>query len=213
MATTKKTHTTKKVTPTKKKMVKKASAKVRARPLTWRFYVVTIGIFFVAVATVVVVAYLTAHIVDRQNSQARLDRIEGIYASLNLDDTYIPQSTAIFGDKRVYDWDKSRTQSSKIEYLHGDTVSNTVAALDAKIKAAGFTFFDEPYPTQGSTQYHYKSSKGEYIRLTVTSKPYWDANLNASVMKDDSGKGLEGLDTNAGPSVVTVKVNLDDNNE
>jgi len=205
--------TTKKTTPSKKpSKTTKACKKVKARPLTWRFYVVTVGIFLVSVAAVVVLALFASQMVARQNAQARLDRINQIYASLNLDDTYLLANSHVFGDKRVYEWDKSRTYSSEQDYIKGDTVSNTVAELDAKIKAAGFGFIDEPYPGTKATQYHYKSSKGEYIRLTVESKPYWDATSNAAVM-NQSLENIDSMDPNAGPSKITIKVNLDDNNE
>lgn len=204
---------TKKTPVTKKTTAKKKAAPKKAPRQTWRFYVVTIGIFLVAVTTVIVIAMFTQRVVANQTNQARLDRIKGIYSSLNLDDSYRTTNVSIFGDKRVYEWDKDRTYSSAIEYTHGDTVSNTVADLDAKIKATGFTFVDEPYPGSGSTQYHYKSKDGEYIRLTVTSKPYQDALQNASAMDRAPTKAVYDMDKNAGPSVVTIKVNLDDNNE
>src|SRR5690606_37872647 len=139
---------------------KKKGAKKTPR-LTWRIYVVTIGIFLVAVTSVVVIAFLAQRVVTTNTNQQRYDRISSIYDSLKIGDDYFVQSREVFGDKRIYEWDKGRTYSSKIEYIHGDTVSNTVADVDAKIKAAGFTFFDEPYPgSRFSTQYHYKSKDG-----------------------------------------------------
>lgn len=203
--------TTKKKPTTKKTSTKSSKSSKGPRRLTWRFYVVTIGIFLVAVATVVVLAYLTAGIVAKQNNQARYDRISDIYTSLKIGEDYRVENVNVFGDKRVYDWDKSRTYSSAIEYTHGDTVSNTVAELDEKIKAAGFTFVDEPYPGSTGVQYHYKSKDGEYVRLTVESKPFWDAVINATVMNEKPSTAA--MDKNAGPAKVTVKVNLDDNNE
>lgn len=216
MATTKKTNTTKK-TPVTKKSTSKAKAVKKAPRLTWRFYAVTIGIFLVAVTTVVVVAYLAAGIVAKQNNQARLERINDIYASFNIGDEYKLEKMNVFGDKRPYDWGgdagKGRTYSSEIDYLRGDTVSNTVADLDAKIKAAGFTFVDEPYPGSGNVQYHYKSKDGEYVRLTVSSKQYNDALRNGIIMGRDHEDAVRGMDKNAGPAEVILKVNLDDNNE
>ncbi|MGV9002030.1 MAG: hypothetical protein ACOH18_03715 [Candidatus Saccharimonadaceae bacterium] len=213
MATTKKKSTAKKTSVTKKATVK--SSKVFKKParLTWRFYVVTIGIFLVAVATIIVLAYLTAGMVARQNNQARLDRISAIYTSLNIGEDYNVEKTSVFGDKRIYEWDKSRSYSSEIDYVHGNTVSNTVADLDSKVKAAGFTFIDEPYPGSTSVQYHYKSNKGEYIRLSVSSKPYEDAWRNATAMGQEMPSNLDAIDKNAGPAQVVIKVNLDDNNE
>lgn len=212
MATSKKTHTTKKAPVTKKTSAKKSKV-IKARPLTWRFYVVTIGIFLVAVTTIVVLAFLANNVIISQNNKARLDRINDVYASLNIDENYTPTYTNVFGDKRVYEWDDSRSYSSQIDYLHRDTVSNTVAELDAKVKAAGFEFIDEPYAGSPAVQYHYKSAKGEYIRLTVESKPYKDAVFNAHSMTTEIPDSVYAMDKNAGPAAVTIKVNLDDNNE
>ena len=212
MATPKKTHTTKK-TPVTKKALVKAKAMKRPPRLTWRFYAVTIGIFLVAVTTVVVAAYLAAGVVAKQNTQARLDRINGIYASLNVGESYQVEKSNVFGDKRAYSDDKSRTHASSVEYIHPDTVSNTVADLDAKIKAAGFTFVEEPSPASTSVQYHYKSTDGEYVQLTVFSKPYHDALHNGMTMGRNQDEAVRGLDKNAGPATVIIRVNLDDNNE
>lgn len=214
MATSKKTHTTKKAPVTKKTTARKSKV-VKARPLTWRFYVVTIGIFVVAVSAMIVIALLANNVIVGQNEKARLNRINDIYASLELDNKdYTHEQANVFGDKRVYEWDKSRTYSSVISYRHADTVSNTVAELDAKIKAAGFEFIDEPYPGSVYVQYHYKSAKNEYVRLTVESKPYQDAWYNAAVMGNgEVPESVYEMDKNAGPSAVTIKVNLDDNNE
>ncbi len=214
MATSKKTHTTKKA-PVTKKTSAKSTKVVKARPLTWRFYVVTIGIFLVAVSTIVVLAFITNNVIISQNNKERLERINDIYASLDVGDDYTHQNANVFGDKRVYDWDAGRSYSSQVDYRHADTVSNTVADLDAKIKAAGFEFIDEPYAGSVFVQYHYKSAKGEYIRLNVESKPYADAWYNAAVMNKDMEvpDSVYAMDKNAGPSNVTIKVNLDDNNE
>lgn len=206
---TKKTSAAKKVT-----VSAKSKKKVKAAAPTWRFFVVSIGIFLVAVAVVIVMGLLTSHYVVSKTHEARLDRINSIYASLDLDKSYQVERTNVFGDKRVYEWDSGRTYSSEMNYLHGDTVSNTVAELDAKIKSAGFVFFDEPYPGSVQVQYHYKSSDGEYIRLSVASKQYNDAWRNAAVMgQGQPSDEVFAMDKNAGPAQVTIKVNLDDNNE
>jgi hypothetical protein len=213
MATSKKTHTTKKVSASKKTAVKKSASVPKARPVTWRFYAVAIGIFLIAVTSVIVSAYFLNSVSVGNANKTRLDRIENIYSSLSIGDAYTQTFSNVFGDKRLYSWDKGRTLSSEVEYIHSDTVSNTVADLDAKIKAAGFEFVDEPYPGSTSVQYHYKSAKGEYVRLSVSSKPYNDAWYNAYAMEDEVPDSVSAMDKNAGPSEVTIKVNLDDNNE
>ncbi len=204
--------TTKKSSTVKKKLIVKG--KVRARPLTWKFYVVTIGIFLVAVTSVLVLSFYVSQNILAQQWGDRYDRIQTIYKSLDLDESYAVSTADVFGQKRVYDWDKSRTHSSYVHYIHSDTVSNTVAELDGKIKAAGFTFINEPYPDSSEKQYHYKSDKGEYIRLSVNSKPRDDALHDAFVMNQNAiPENILSMDTNAGPSNVIIKVNLDDNNE
>lgn len=204
--------TTKKKTSLKKSSISK-NAKNSARPWTWRFSFLTIGIYTIAVTSVIVAALFVSSAIMREYNQARLSRIDAVYSSLKLDDSYRVVGVNVFGDKRVYDNDKGRTFSSEIDYVHGDTVNNTVAKLDEKVKAAGFSFITEPYAGSTSTQYHYKSAEGEYLRLTVSSKPYDDATTSAYVMNKDTNDIISTLDKNAGPSNVIIKVNLNDNNE
>lgn len=206
--------------PTRKKTSKTSASRKgktgKAAPLTWKFYAVTIGIFVVAVSTVVVMALFTANVIERNIVSQRLDRINEIYSSLQLDAlSYQMEDSNVFGQKKYYEWDSSRTYSSTVQYSHGDTVTNTFQELDGKIRAAGFTFVDEPYPGAVQKQYHYKSSDGEYIRLSVESKKYADAIRNAALMGDDITSVVEeaSKDIESGPSKVTIKVNLDDNNE
>lgn len=146
----------------------------------------------------------------------RVTRIKEIYSSLNLPADYIQQSALILGEKETYDWDINRSKSSELRYVKGADVLSTVKELDEKIEAIGFQRFDEPYPGQASVQYHYKSDKGEYIRLSVSSKLRDDAFQNFFLMNRNAKEypaELLGSDINAGPSNVVIKVNLDDNNE
>ncbi len=210
MATTKKTSTPKK---SSKATVKK-NAKNAPRAWSWRFSLISVGIYTIVVTTLVVAAFAVSHFVTAQHNKSRLDRIQAIYSSLELPRDYQEEYSNVFGDKRPYDWGEGRTFSSEIRYAHGDTVSNTFADLDKRIKDAGFTFVYEPYPGSVSKQYHYKSDKGEYVRMSVSSKPYDDAWRNYALLKQSMPDDvLNNFDTNAGPSNVTIKVNLDDNNE
>lgn len=146
----------------------------------------------------------------------RVTRIKEIYSSLNLSSEYIQQSALVFGEKETYDWDITRSKSSEIQYVRGADVQTTVKDLDEKIKATGFSFIDEPYKGSAFVQYHYKSEKGEYIRLSVSSKLRDDAFQNFFLMNRNAKEYPEALlksDVNAGPANVTIKVNLDDNNE
>lgn len=213
MATTKKPQVTKK-TSAKKATVKKATAKkAKAAPLTWRFYVVAIGIFVIAVSAFIVMALLTASTVQKNTSNERTARVQAIYSAINPGDGYQIVETRILGEKQVYKSDPGRTYPSIIEYVHADTVNNTASDLDAKIKAAGFTFMGQLHPEATFTEYVYKSVKGEYVFLVVSSKPYDDAVHNAAVMKRNISDAEFAMDKNAGPSTVLIKVNLDGNSE
>lgn len=196
-------------------MTRKSSRTTKAKHTNKRQKILFSGIIFlIAAGALVVLGSWGIQTVIQANNNARLTRIEAIYKSLDLDDTYQVTRTNVFGDKRPYEQDKSRSYSSEIEYVHADTVKNTVAALDTKIKAAGFSFFEEPYPGSTFVEYHYKSAKGEYVRLNVESKPYVDAIRNSFLMnKDKTPESVFAMDKDAGPANVTIKVNLDDNNE
>lgn len=172
---------------------------------------ILLGAILLVVA--LVVALTLTYIIPKMQNQARYARINEIYASLKIDDqTYLLKDSKVFGEKRLYDWDNSRSFSSAKYYTRGANVDVTAKDLDQKIKDAGFVFFDEPYPGSMQIQYHYKSDKGEYIRLSVSSKLRDDAFFNAHWMNKDLNATYE-IDGNAGPSNVTIKVNLDDNNE
>lgn len=140
---------------------------------------------------------------------ARRDRIEAIYDSLKLGPEYKLQSESVFGQKRLYTYDKGRSFSSAKEYVRESNVSTVADELKTKIEEAGFKFFDEPYPNAVPKQYHFQSSNGEYLRLSVSSKPLDDYVYKHKELSDEYYK----MDSNAGPSNVIIKVNLDDNNE
>jgi hypothetical protein len=149
-------------------------------------------------------------------AKTRLARINDIYKNLKLDENkYQLVDSKVFGDKRVYEWDAGRTYSSSKTYEHGADVNTTVSELRKDIEAAGFAYFEEPYPGSTFKELHFKSSKGEYIRLNVQSKPRFDA-LRNEILMNGSGQisdSVISMNPNAGPSKVVIKVNLDDNNE
>ncbi|MDB5159769.1 MAG: exported protein of unknown function [Candidatus Saccharibacteria bacterium] len=171
------------------------------------------AILFFFVVLLATLGVLT--IAVRANNDARLYRINQIYASLGIDtnDKYILQRQNVFGDKRVYSYDKGRTYSSEKDYIRAASVDATAKELDTAVKAAGFSFIGQPYAGSTETQYHYKSAKGEYVRITVTSKLRDDAFQNSLLMDGKFSDADFKIDPNAGPSNVVIKVNLDDNNE
>ena len=168
----------------------------------------TAAIIIALIIIVLILTVVCAFIVPKISSEIRRNRIVEIYNSLNIDNNkYIKMSESIFGEKRLYEWDSGRSYSSSIRYVRGANVDVTVAELQKAITGAGYKYFEQPYPNE----YHYKSSKNEYIRLNVSSKLRDDAffnNYHMGLSTDNIN-----IDSNAGPSNVTIKVNLDDNNE
>ena len=171
-----------------------------------------IGIVVIAVLLGLVLALV---IIPKVHNDARLNRINAVYDSIKLpaQANRYQEADNIFGDKRPYDWDSSRTYSSSKTFVIAKTVDETFNEIDASITAAGFAKFEEPYPGSTSKEYHYKNDKGEYVRLRVSSKPRDEAGFNELVMKGSYDDAFFKIDPNAGPSTVILKVNLDDNNE
>jgi hypothetical protein len=200
-------------------MKKKTSKKVskpqqlislsRSHIMVKRGVVSYLVIGLIAILGIVLILGVIAHVTATGVNESRLKTINSIYSSLNLGDSYRSARSDIFGDKRVYSWDKSRTYSSSIEYAHNDTVSATVADLKSKIEAAGFTQFETAYDGSVNVQYHFKNSKNQYIRVSVVPKSFEDM----MVYGDSFLSTFRSSDQNAAPSYVTIKVNLDDNNE
>lgn len=209
--------TTKKKTPVKKVSTSKAkNSKAITRPWSLRFSIITIGIYGIVVITLILAAFSIASLVANAEKIERTARIKEVYKSIAIEESCTNQAAAkvnIFGDKRVYAEDKSRTVSSSVSCARGDTVSNTAEYFDGQIKTAGFVLIDEPYAGSVFKEYHYKNDDGVFVRLHVSSKPYDDALQNEVLLGGDKMTIPENFDTNAGPSNVTVKVNLDDNNE
>lgn len=169
-------------------------------------YAVLVFLFFV-------MATMSWYLIDRmivaRTNQTRLDQITNIYTSFALGDPYRIARSDVFGDKRVYGWDAGRTYSSVMEYGHNDTPQNTITDLKKKIEAAGFKQFDTVYAESANPQYHFKNDQGQYVRVTVTSRYVQDAIIYGIY---DNGDPLVNHKDEA-PTYVTIKVNLDDNNE
>lgn len=169
-----------------------------------------IGLVAVAALTVCVGFAYREHVRHERAASTRYSHILALYRSLHLTSDYVLTDQEIFGDKRVYDWDRSRTYASWRTYTRSADVPATLAELRAAIERAGFVYFDEPYPNSVFKELHFKNSQNEYLRLNIASQPYNDAWRAAS----RGGYQPSSLpDPNHGPSEVTIKINLDDNNE
>lgn len=192
--------------------MKKARDKELAAPSTTKVK----GLFFSGLILLIVIGVAAAvyfFVYPTVTNNTRKHRIDTIFSSLHLDSRYIVQREQLFGEKRPYESDKNRSQSSYKKYIRAADVKTTVTEVKRAIEDAGFTYFDEPYPGSLQVQYHFKSQKNEYIRMTVSSKPRDDAIQNKAMMGIPLTDADFALDGNAGPSNVIIKVNLDDNNE
>jgi hypothetical protein len=185
--------------------------KTKKKPTLNRHIVMTLVGIVLVVALLAIFAIFYA--LPTVYNQQRLERINAIYKSLGLSSDYVVQSQNVFGDKRVYSWDKSRTFSSSETFVRSANVDTTVAELKKDIAKTDFTFYQEPYPGSADWQYIYKSPKNEYLRVTVSSKLRDDAFFNDYHMNGKFSDATFAISPNAGPSNVTIKVNLDDNNE
>jgi hypothetical protein len=173
---------------------------------------IIVGLSIVVVAVLVGLIFALI-VIPTIHNNARLHRINEIYSSIKLPANTYFNRDSIFGDKRPYSYDAGRSQASSKTFVVAKTVTETFNEIDAAIKAAGYTPFEEAYPGSTSKEYHYKTSKGEYIRLNVSSKLRNDAASNEILMNGKFDDAFYKLDPNAGPSSVILKVNLDDNNE
>ena len=166
---------------------------------------------FITFALVVFVAGSILLGAEARASSERKQRITKIYENLKLGDGYRIDKVDIFGDKRPYDWDKSRSFSSSITYGHQASVSETFADLKKHIEGAGFTQIKGPNygTTAPARQDHYKSDKGEYMRVSIETKAWHDAMVYGTAYPAPKSPEM----TETGPVYATIKVNLDDNNE
>ena len=173
---------------------------------------IILGAGFIIIAALIGLV-LSLFIIPKITNDARLNRINEIYSSIDLPENMYFKTDDIFGDKRPYDYDAGRSTSSVKKFVVAKTVTETFDEIDAAIKAAGYTQFEEAYPGSTSKEFHYKTDRGEYIRLSVSSKLRNDAASNEILMNGKFSDDFFQIDPNAGPASVTLKVNLDDNNE
>jgi len=166
------------------------------------------GILLLAGLVAIYIVYPAVH------NQQRLDRITAIFNSVDpSSDSCLISGQNVFGDKRLYPNDKSRSFSSAKEYVCNGTVSSTVATIKSLVAKTDFRFYQEPYPGSNDWEYIYKSPKKEYLRISVSSKRRDDAFFNDEHAYGHITAATFAIDPNAAPSNVTIKVNLDDNNE
>ena len=171
-----------------------------------------IGLSFVILGLMIAIIIFLVTVSAIQNN-ARAQRINQIFNSIPIPEKNFHYREDIFAEKRVYVYDASRSSSSLKEFVIASNVDTTFALMDKSIRDAGYTFFDEPYPGSVSRQFHYKTDRGEYIRMSVSSKLRDDAASSEIIMTGKLSDEFFAINANSGPATVTLKVNLDDNNE
>lgn len=188
-------------------MVKQKSRSRKNRAGISREKIILISaIVFIVVSLFTITSYI---LIPKMISESRKNRILDTYAKINLGDDYAIESQNIFGEKQVYEWDKSRRYSSSRDLIRGKNVDDTVQDLQTHIIKAGFKLIDHPYPYQ----WQYKSNDNIYVRFNVLSKPRMEYIQNQSMMGEAVNMSVSKIDANTGPSLITLKINLDDNNE
>lgn len=182
---------------TKKNQKKKQTAK-QSNTL------VVLIIIIVAAVLVVGLAYAVPAIVHK----SRATHVKSIVSSLELDESYIKQKEFIYGDKRPNGLNGDKDKTAYVSYVRGENVDATVSDLRQKIEAAGFKFERDKNPNGAIVHYQFRSASGEVLYLSVSSKLRNDAIQNAALM----GRNIDtsnSVNTNAGPSEVTIKIDID----
>ena len=165
---------------------------------------VFLGFILVSLSALALTGAVVAH-----NNNQRLDRINTIYTDLELDDSYRVADSNIFGDKRAYDWGEGRTFASSLSFGRNANRIETFDDLKTHIEAAGFEQIEGPNYGDIARQDHYRSAQGEYIRVSIDTKAWHDAILYGTSAPQPGSDTA----TKTGPVYITIKVNLDDNNE
>jgi hypothetical protein len=91
-------------------------------------------------------------------------------------------------------------------------VTDAFDFFNKAIVAAGYTPVQDAHPDSVAKERIYKTPRGEYVYLDVVSKLRTDAFQN-QVWMGSTTNDFSKIDPNAGPATVTLKVNLDDNDE
>lgn len=169
-------------------------------------YAMIVFIAFVMIslsALALVSAKHTYTVYEREN------RIAAIYNGLNLDDSYQVDYANVFGEKRAYPWDSSRTMASSVSYGRNAGRDATFADINTRIVNAGFEQIEGPNYGEVARQDHYTNEFGEFIRVSIETRAQRDASVYGTEAPSPDSIAAD----KNGPVYVTIRVNLDDNNE
>lgn len=163
---------------------------------------------FFLFATLSMSAFLIDRLVVNKHNTTRYNDISAIYDGLKLGPEYREISSNIFGEKRTYTSDKNRSYASSITYGHNDTPANTSAELKKRAEASGFTYLQTSHEGTANPVMEFKNKDDQWLRIAVTSKSTQDTYMYGLPAGDPASDH-----SNEAPSHVSIKVNLDSNND
>ena len=163
-----------------------------------------VGFILVSLSIFAVVETRTAYLEHQRET-----RIAEIYEDLELDDTYRVADVSIFGEKKKYSWDEERTHASVVSYGRDADRSETFDDIQRRLESAGFRQIESPDYGNVGRQDHYTNDAGEFVRVSVDTVAWHNAMLYGTQIPNRSSDAAN----ETGPVYVTIKVNLDDNNE
>ncbi len=137
----------------------------------------------------------------------RRDRFVSIVKNLNFnEEDYVLQSEHMLGGITNPDW-TTKNSYYAMQFVRNVNVDQTISEIKQIARDAGLEYLGEPYPGGSTHSYDYKTPKGEYVRIFVSSRPRDDEfynrhNMSLSIIDID-------IDPNLGPTNVIVNVNLD----
>lgn len=173
---------------------------------------IIVGLSIVVVAALLGLIFALI-VIPRTIDTVRLHRINEIYSSIKQPALVYAETDTIFGDRRVQDVTTGATEPSTKTFVISQTVTDAFNTMNQAVLDTGATLIKTSNPDSVVKQADYKTTKGEYIQLSVESKLRLDAFQNTIWMNGKASDAFVKIDPNAGPARVTLSVNLDDNNE
>lgn len=167
----------------------------------------------IIISSILIVALITIsclYIVPAINSNIRKNRIITIMNSIKIDDQkcYF-RGEYLRGKVMSLDTTVSNGTTYTRDYACNMKVDTTVAYIKSLASQAGLIYVNDPYPGSAVPTLDYKTTKNEYIRISMSSKLRDDAFYNRYNMGiSTSTPDLDEM-VNSGPTNVMFLLNLD----
>jgi hypothetical protein len=161
-------------------------------------------------ATAIVVTIVCLLVLPIVNNNIRKDRIISIMNSLKFDSQkcYF-HGEYLRGQSMTLNWVVNKNTVYSRNYACNAKVGATVVYVKKLATSAGLIYVGDPYPGGFVHTIDYRTTKYEYLRISISSKLRDDAFYNRSNMGiSTSTPDLDGM-VNSGPTNVMIDVNLD----